>query len=208
MHCTPRLSANTRACGLMRVATSTPRVGASAVEIESLLVAEQLLDPGDLADALHLDHDGLSVAVAAEQIDGPDVGRVLTPHDLEVVTQGTDARRDELLELGLDAVLGQAGVIAECQGVVEHDIVQLDCETLTARIGGDDGAWLLPDRARWAHPVERLVRLRIGVHGDRAVSLEQDEPLRGRKPGTEPAFVLDRAPRHDQSHSAALYHTR
>jgi hypothetical protein len=38
------------------------------------------------------------------------------------------------------------------------------------------------------------------VHGDRAVGFEQDQPLGGRKPGAQPAFVLDRASRHDQPH--------
>ena len=47
------------------------------VAVEPLLVAQQLLDARDLADALHLDHDRAPVAVAAQQVDGPDVGRVL-----------------------------------------------------------------------------------------------------------------------------------
>ena len=45
------------------------------VAVEALLVAQQLVDAGDLADALHLDHDRAAVAVAAQQVDRTDVGR-------------------------------------------------------------------------------------------------------------------------------------
>ncbi len=201
MHWTPRLSANTRAWGLMRVATNSPFVGASvASQIEPLLVAEQLLDPGDLPDPLHLDHHGAALTVPAQQVDGPDVGRVLAPDDAEVVTKGAHARGDELLQLGLDAVLRQAGIVAQRDVVVEQHLVQRDGEALSAGIGGDDRARLFADRAGRIHPVQRLVRLAVGMHRDRAIGLEQDQPLRRREPGAEPAFVLDRASRHDQPH--------
>src|SRR5205085_12185426 len=90
------------------------------VEVESLLIAEQLLDAGDLADPLHLDHHGATLAVPAQQIDRTDVGRVLTPHDAEVVPKGAHARGDELLQLDFDAVFGEAGVIAQRDVVVEQ----------------------------------------------------------------------------------------
>ena len=94
-----------------------PAVGANCgVAVESLLVAQQLVDARDLADALHLDHDRAPVAVAAQQIDRADVGRVLAPHQREVFAQRGDAGRDELLELGLHAVLLEAGVVAELVG--------------------------------------------------------------------------------------------
>jgi len=56
-----------------------------------------LVDAGDIADALDLDDHGAAVTVAAEQIDGPDVGRELAAHEREVVAQRRDARRDQLL---------------------------------------------------------------------------------------------------------------
>ena len=45
------------------------------VAIEPFLVAQQLLDSRDLTDPLHLDDDRAPRRVAAEQIDGSDVGR-------------------------------------------------------------------------------------------------------------------------------------
>src|SRR5262245_51235256 len=57
------------------------------VEVEALLVADELLDPGDLADALDLDRDRAALTVAAEEVDGTDVGRVLAPDEREVVAQ-------------------------------------------------------------------------------------------------------------------------
>src|SRR5262249_32983881 len=44
------------------------------IAVEALLVAQQLLDARDLADALDLDDDGAAVAIAAQQVDGADVG--------------------------------------------------------------------------------------------------------------------------------------
>ena len=103
----------------MRVATNMPTVGRErAVEVEPLLVADQLLDPRDLADPLDLDHDGPARTVAAEQVDRADVGRVLAPDDLQVLAQRLDPGRDQPLQLRLDAVLGQAGVVAELDGLV------------------------------------------------------------------------------------------
>ena len=146
------------------------------IAVESLLVAQQLVDAGDLADALHLDDDRAAVAVAAQQVDRADVGRELAAHEHEVVAQRGDARREQLLELGLDAVLLEPGIVAELDlGVVEH-LVQRDLERLALGIGRDDRVVALRDRARRAHPVERLVRLRVGVDRDRTVGLQQHEP--------------------------------
>src|SRR3954451_5789790 len=57
----------------------------TSVAVEPLLIAEELVDAGDLADALHLDGHGPSVAVAAEEVDRADVGGVLAPYEGEVV---------------------------------------------------------------------------------------------------------------------------
>ena len=142
----------------------------------------------------------MPVPVSAQEIDRPDVGRVLATDDAQVLTKSTNTRRDELLQLSLYAVLGEPGVVSQRDGVIQKHLVQLDREPLAARVGGDDRVRFLTDGAGWAHPVQRLVRLGVGVDGDRPVRLEQDQPLRGREPGTEPALVLDRAPRHDQPH--------
>src|SRR5262245_9443976 len=45
-----------------------------AVAIQALLVPQQLIDTRDLTDAFDLDHDGLAVAVAAQQVHRAEVG--------------------------------------------------------------------------------------------------------------------------------------
>ena len=75
------------------------------VEVEALLVAQQLLHARDLSHSLHLDHDRGALTVAAQEVDGADVGRVLTPDEQQVVTQRRHPFRDQLLELRLDSVL-------------------------------------------------------------------------------------------------------
>src|SRR3954454_7618720 len=60
-----------------------PGRGEPGVPVEPLLVADQLLDSGDLADALDLDRYRPTLAVAAQQVDRADVGRVLAPHQRE-----------------------------------------------------------------------------------------------------------------------------
>ena len=133
-HSTPRLSANTRACGLMRVATNTPRVGARlGSRSRRSWYRSSCSTPGDLADALDLHHDRAVVAVAAQQVDRADVGRVLAPHQPEVVAQRGDPAGEELLELRLHPVLGEARVVTEFHGVLVHDLVQLDHEGLARR---------------------------------------------------------------------------
>ena len=83
------------------------------VEVEPLLVAQELLDARDLTDPLHLDDHRAVFAVAAQQVDGADVGRVLASHEPQVFAERRDPLGQELLELGLDAVLGQAGIVAQ-----------------------------------------------------------------------------------------------
>ena len=51
----------------------------------------------------------------------------------EVVAQRLDPRREQLLELGLDAVLLEAGVVAELDRRVVQHLVQLDAQRLALR---------------------------------------------------------------------------
>jgi hypothetical protein len=88
------------------------------VAVEPFLVAQQLFDARDLADALDLHHDGAAVGVATQEVDRPDVGRVFAAHEGEVVAQRGDACSEQLLQLRLDAVLLQPGVVAERTGRV------------------------------------------------------------------------------------------
>ena len=78
----PRLSASTRACGFtdLRDEDAAHRTQ-HRVEVHPLDVARELLDAVDLAAALHFDRDRDTVAVAAQQVDGADVGRMLAAHE-------------------------------------------------------------------------------------------------------------------------------
>ena len=58
----------------------------------------------------------------------------------------------------------------------------------------------LDERARRAHPVQRLVGAVVGVHRDRAVRLDQDEPGGHRQVGGEPTGVVDLAAGDHQTH--------
>ena len=95
-----------------------PGRGQRAVEVEACLVAQQLVDAGDLADPLDLDDDGVALGVAAQQVDRTEVGRVLAPDELEALLQGVDPGGDEPLELGFDAVLLEAGIVTELERLV------------------------------------------------------------------------------------------
>src|SRR3954468_11630554 len=106
----------------------------TGVAVESLLVPDQLVHARDLPDALDLDRDGATVAVAAEEVDRADVGRVLAPHEGEVVAQRRHTHRDEGLELGLHPVLLEARVLTELDDVLVEHLVQLDHQPLA--LGG------------------------------------------------------------------------
>ena len=105
------------------------------VALHELEVPGELLHAVDLAAALDLDRDGAALGVAAEQVDGADLGAVLAAHEhqpgLELVARGGE----QLLEVGLDAVLLQAGVGAEVVGGVGDDLLDRDAERLALRVG-------------------------------------------------------------------------
>ena len=76
-------------------------------------VPGELLDTVDLAASLDLDGHGVAVGVATQQVDRADVGRELPTHEPEALLDARGARGQQLLEMGLDAVLLQPGVDAE-----------------------------------------------------------------------------------------------
>ena len=130
---------------------------------------------------------------------------IFAAHEAQPVAQRGDPLGDELLELGLDAVLREAGVVAEFDRVVVHDLVQLDGEALAPGVRRHEHAVVLPDRARRAHPVERLVGLRVRVHRDRTVGFQYDQPHRTRQPRAEPSLVLDGTVRDEHPHARVRY---
>ena len=114
----------------------------------------------------------------------------------------------QLLQLGLDAVLLEAGIVAELDRRCRAAPRAARCASVSPfGCARDDHARRLVDRARRVHPVERLVGLGVGVDRDRAVGLAQDEP-RSRARAARRAG-LRRSPssaRDEQPHRRSLAH--
>jgi hypothetical protein len=80
---------------------------------EQLQVPRELLNPVDLATPLHLDGHRRAHAVAAQQVDRPDRGRVLAADQRVPLAEHARCRGQQLLKVRLHAVLDQAGVDPE-----------------------------------------------------------------------------------------------
>jgi hypothetical protein len=133
--------------------------------------------------------------VSQEEIDGADRGGELAPDEREAVTDHVDLFGEQPLEVGLDAVLLEAGVDSE----VVHRVVQhfVDAhEQGIPRLGvrhapvlrhsGREGLFvggLDRERAGRAHPVEGLVGAAVGVDEERPVALVHEQPRREREMG-------------------------
>ena len=172
-------------------------------------VARQLLDSLDRGDALHLDRHPAPVRVAADEIDGPDVGRPLAPDEAETLAEPRRRGRERRLQLRLDALLLKLAAVAELVADVAENLADDDFETLLAPQLTDDHelervAVLLDDRRR-RHPVQRLVAARVRVDHDRAVRLEHEEPQRVRQGRAEPAAVPNLAAGDDEAHGRERY---
>ena len=115
------------------------------IALEPCDVASELLDAVDLASALHLDGHGRAVAVAAQEVDGPDVGRVLAPHEHEVLRDRVGSGREQRLQLGLDAVLLEARIRPELVGGVREHLLEADDEPLA--LGVRDRPGVTPSSA-------------------------------------------------------------
>jgi len=91
------------------------------VAVHQLEVAAQLLDAVDLTAALDLDGHVPAVGVATQDVDRPDGGHVLAPREREALAERRDVLGEQPLEVGLDAVLHEAGVHTQLvRGVVVH----------------------------------------------------------------------------------------
>ena len=77
--------------------------------MQALDVAAQLLHAVDLATPLDLDGHDAAVGVAADEVDRADRGGVLTAHERQAGLDRVRAGGQELLQVGLDAVLLQPG---------------------------------------------------------------------------------------------------
>ena len=112
--------ASTRACGLICWATNTCARAQHRVEVQALEVTGELLDAVDLALALDLDRHGPRSASLQSRSTGPmSVG--IASHEAQALGDGRAVGGEQLLEVGLDAVLLQTRVDAEVVGRVgEH----------------------------------------------------------------------------------------
>ena len=81
---------------------------------------------------------------------------------------------------------------------------ELNPQRLALRIPSDDLVVGLFDRARRVHPVERLVRLGVGVNRDRAVGLAHEQSHRAPEARAQPSLVDDRAAGDEQAHPRSL----
>src|SRR5690606_6300564 len=96
---------------------------------EQLEVPSQLLDAVDVAAAFHLDRDRATRSVGDEQVDRPNRRHVLTADESRALAEPLDLLREESLQVGLDAVLDEPGIVPELvRAVVEHLIDRDDEE--------------------------------------------------------------------------------
>ena len=129
----------------------------------------------------------------------------LAAHQAVAGTQDLDLLGQELLEVGLDAVLGEPGVHTQLVADVGDSLEEADDEAVVG-LGGTH----LPDLAhavgggllvrlgdgqagRGAHPVQGLVGAAVGVDEDRPVGLEHEHAGGPGQVGVQTAGVVDGA---------------
>src|SRR5581483_9854994 len=182
-------------------------VGSRTVEADALQVAAELLDGLDRADALDLDRDP-AVVVAAHEVDGADVRRPFAAHEPHALADEVGPGGQLLLQVPLDAVLLQAGVLVERKLEVAEDLGDANLEPVLATAGPlahDDAARLLLDHGRRGHPVQRLVAARVRVHEHRAVRLEHEQARRLGQERVQAAAVDHLAASNDEAHGRRAY---
>ena len=110
---------------------------------------------------------------------------------------------EHLLEVALDAVLLEPGVLAELVLELGQDLGEPDLEPVLAAarpLPHDDRPVALLDHGRRRHPVQRLVPAAVRVDEDGAVRLEDEQPDRLRQVGVQAAGVRDLAAGDDETH--------
>src|SRR4051794_19376710 len=177
--------------------------GLRRVAADEVQVARELLDRLDRPDPLHLDRDPAGLAVAAHEVDRPDLGLPLAPDERERLAERLGRGGERLLQVALDAVLLPRGRLAHVVLHVAQHLEQPDLEGVVAlRLGHNEPVTLVGEEGRSGHPVERLVAAGVVVHEHGAVGLEDEEPDRLRQHGREPAGVGHFAAGHDEAHAA------
>src|SRR4051794_26647649 len=105
---------------------------------DALQITRELLDGLDRSDALDLDGDPLVLGVAAHQVDGPDVGRPLAPHEPQALAAPLGRLGQLDLQVALDAVLLQRRRLAHVVGDVGEHLDDADVEPVLALDLADD----------------------------------------------------------------------
>src|SRR5690606_40016897 len=112
------------------------------VAVEQFEVAGELFDAVDLPAPLDLYGHRPLLRVAGEDVHRPDRGGVLPPHEPVPRAEQLDLLGEELLEVGLPAVLDEARVPPEVVGAILDGLVEPHDEPVVA-LGVLDGPDLL-----------------------------------------------------------------
>src|SRR5215831_6927911 len=107
-----------------------PHRGQPGIAVEQVQVARELLHAVDLAAALDLDGHAGPQGVPAHQVDRADRGGVFPADQPPALAEHMHLRGQQLLEVGFDAVLPQAGVGSQVERGVTDDLLDLDGERL------------------------------------------------------------------------------
>ncbi len=102
------------------------------VTIHQLQVAGQLLDPVDLAASFDLDGHVHPVGVAGQDVDRPDRRHVFAANQRVAIAQRGDVFGEQRLQVGLDAVLDQAGIDPELMARVGDHLVDPHAQLIVA----------------------------------------------------------------------------
>ena len=83
--------------------------------------------------------------------------------EAEATTEMIDQLCEEALELELDPVLLQTGILTELDGRIHVDLVEIDRELLRLPVGDEPSPIFLDEMVRGVHPVQGLVGARFGM---------------------------------------------
>ena len=107
---------------------------------------------------------------------------------------------EQRLQVGLDTVFDQPRVNAQIVAGVVLDRLHGDPQLFAGfvfnhphRLAPIGAIGTFDKPARWTHPVQRLVGTIVGVHADRPIGLEQQQPSRGRQMRGQATDIVDGA---------------
>jgi ABC-2 type transport system ATP-binding protein len=166
-----------------------------------------LLNTIDVPAALDLHREGGARAVLAQEVDRADRRRELPADQRPVLAEDPDMGCQQVLQVGLDAILLEAGINPEIvlslgEGLMDRDeqlLASLVLDNPKGLVGLEFG---LADlcHARWTHPVQWLVGPAIGVDEHRAIGLDHDHSNGLGQVRREAPDVVHGAPGDDDSH--------